>query len=226
MQTAGGILVVDEDVETLRGFLQLLRKAGYRAAGAADLDAALHLVQAISFDLMIAEIRLRAESGLRLIRLVRTEQPALVVVALTDFPDPAVEAEVNRLGATYSLNPMDPQRLLAIVGEKVSGPGKQRQWIRKRVAGGFGALIGGVPAKVLDVSYGGLRLEVAMPPEQDPPASIEVSLMSFDLSVSADVMWISLEPSGTWICGVALLETDPNASRAWRGVVDMLPKPN
>ena len=122
---------------------------------------------------------------------------------------------------------MDPQRLLAIVGEKVSGPGKQRRWIRKRVAGGFGAQIGGVPAKVLDMSYGGLRLEVSMPPEKQPPSSIEVSLMSFDLSVSADVMWTSrLEPSGTWICGAALLETDPNTSRAWRGVVDTLPKPS
>lgn len=227
METSGGILVVDDDVETLRGLLEVLRNAGYRAAGAADLDAALHLVQAISFDLLIADIRLKADSGLRLVRLARAEQPAMAVVALTGFPDPAVEAEVNRLGATYSLKPMDSERLLAIVGEKVSGPGKQRRWIRKHVAGGFGARIDGVPAKVLDMSYGGLRLEISMPPEQEPPPSIEVSLMSFGLSVSADVMWTTrLEPAGTWICGAALLETDANTSRAWRGVVDTLPKPS
>ena len=82
METSGGILVVDEDVDTLRGLLELLRKAGYRAAGAADLDAALHLVQAISFDLLIADIRLKADSGLRLIRRLAREQPALAVVAL------------------------------------------------------------------------------------------------------------------------------------------------
>jgi CheY-like chemotaxis protein len=227
METSGGILVVDDDVETLRGLLELLRNAGYRAAGAADLDAALHLVQAISFDLLITNLRVKADSDLRLIRLAREEQPALAVVALTGFPDPAVEAEVNRLGATYSLKPMDPQRLLAIVGGKVSGPGKQRRWLRKRVAGGFRARIDGVPAKVLDMSYGGLRLEISMPPEKEPPPSIEVSLMSFGLSVSADVMWTTrLEPAGTWICGAALLETDPNTSRAWRGVVDTLPKPS
>jgi hypothetical protein len=51
--------------------------------------------------------------------------------------------------------------------------------------------------------------------------------MSFGLSVSADVMWTSrLEPSGTWMCGAALLETDPKTSRAWRGVVDTLPRPS
>jgi CheY-like chemotaxis protein len=227
METSGGILVVDDDVETLRGLLELLRNAGYRAAGAADLDAALHLVQAISFDLLIADIRVKADNDLRLIRLARAEQPAMAVVALTGFPDPAVEAEVRRLGATYSLKPMESQRLLAIVGEKVSGPGKQRRWIRKHVAGGFRARIDGVPAKVLDMSYGGLRLEISMPPEKEPPPSIEVSLMSFGLSVSADVMWTTrLEPAGTWICGAALLETDPNTSRAWRGVVDTLPKPS
>ena len=227
METSGGILVVDDDVETLRGLLELLRNAGYRAAGAADLDAALHLVQSISFDLLIADTRLSADSGLRLIRLARAEQPAMAVVVLADFPEPAVEAELNRLGATYRLKPMDPRRLLAIVGEKVSGPGKQRRWIRKRVAGGFGARIAGVPAKVLDMSYGGLCLELSMPPEKEPPPSIEVSLMSFGLSVSADVMWTSrLEPSGTWICGAALLDTDPNTSRAWRGFVDTLPPPS
>ena len=122
---------------------------------------------------------------------------------------------------------MDSERLLAIVLEKMSGRGKQRRWIRKSVAGGFRARIGGVPAKVVDMSYGGLRLEVSMAPEKEPPPSIEVSLMSFGLSVSADVMWSSrLEPSGTWICGAALLETDPTTSRAWRSVVDSLPKPN
>ena len=100
----------------------------------------------------------------------------MAVVALTSFPDPDGEAEVNRLGATYSLKPMDPDRLLAIVGDRVSGPGRQRWWIRKRVAGGFGARIGGVRAKVLDMSYGGLRVEISMPPEKEPPSSIEVSL--------------------------------------------------
>jgi CheY-like chemotaxis protein len=226
METSGGILVVDEEVKTLRGWRELLRNAGYRAAGAADLDAALHLVQTTSFDLLIADIRLQADSVLRLIRRARAEQPALAVIALTDFPDPAVEAEVNRLGATYSLKPIDPQRLLAIVAEKLSAPGKQRRWVRKRVSGGLRARIDGVPAKVVDMSYGGLRLEMSMPPEKEPPPSIEVSLTSFGLSVNADVMWASrLDPSGSWICGAALLETDLKISRAWRGLVDTLPRP-
>ena len=94
------------------------------------------------------------------------------------------------------------------------------------MAGGFGAQIGGVPAKVLEMSYGGLRLELSMPPEKQPPPSIKVSLTSFGLSVNADVMWTSLvDPSGTWMCGAALLETDPQTNRAWRGVVDTLPQP-
>ena len=226
METSGGILVVDDDVDTLRGLLELLRSAGYRAAGAADPDAALHLVQTISFDLLIADIRLKAESGLRLIRRARREQPGIALVALTGSPDPEVEAEISRLGGTCSPKPMDPQRLLAIVGEKVSGPGKQRRWLRKPVAGGFGAQIDGVPATVLEMSYGGLRLEVSMPPEKQPPPSIQVSLVTFGLSVRADVMWTNLvDPSGTWMCGAALLETDPQANRAWRGVVDTLPQP-
>ena len=218
-------MVVDEDVASLRELLELLRDAGYRAAGAADFDAALHLVRAMSFELLIVDLQLKAKDGLRLIRLAREEQPAIAVVALAALPDPAIESEVDRLGATFSLKPFDPQRLLPIVAEKVSGPGRQRRWIRRRVAGGFRAQIGSVPAKVLDMSYGGLRLEMSMPPEREPPPSIEVDLMSFGLSVSVDVVWTSrLEPSGAWTCGAVLLDTDPTTSRAWRGVVDTLPK--
>jgi len=225
MDTSSGILVVDDDVATLRGLLELLRNSGYRATGAADLDAAIHLVQAISFDLLIVDIRLRAESGLNLIRLAREEQPAVAIVALTGFPDADVEREVTRLGGTYSLKPVDPQRLLAIVGEKVSGPGKQRRWLRKRVAGGFRARMGNTPAKVVDMSYGGFRLEMSAPPEREPPPSIELNLMSFGLFVNAEVVWTSrLESSGGWACGASLSDTDPTTARAWRGVVDTLPK--
>ena len=223
METSGGILVVGDDVETLRGLRELLRSAGYRTAGAADFDTAVHLVQSTSFDLLIADIQLKADDHVRLIRMARAQQPGVAVVAVVGSANPAVEAELKHLGVTCILEPLDPQRLLAIVAENVAGPGRQRRWIRKRVTGGFRARIGGVPAKMLDMSYGGLRLEMSMPPEKEPPPSIEVSLVSFGLSVNADVMWTSrLEPSGTWICGAALLETDPDTSRAWRGVVDTL----
>lgn len=224
METSSGILVVDDDIAMLRGLLELLRNSGYRATGV-ELDAAIHFVQSIAFDLLIADIPLGADNGLKLIRLAREEQPAMAIVAVTEFPDPDVEQEVIRLGGTYSLKPVDPQRLLAIVAEKVSGPGRQRRWLRKRVAGGFRARMGNTPAQVVDMSYGGFRLELSEPPEKEPPPSIEVNLMSFGLSVSAEVVWSSrLQSSGGWACGAALSDTDPNTARAWRGVVDTLPK--
>lgn len=220
-----GILVVDDDVVTLRGVLELLRTAGYRATGAVHFEAALSLVHAIPFDLLIADVRLRVDNGLKLIRLAREEQPAMAVIAITGFPDPVVEEECLRLGVAYLLKPLDLQGLLGIVTSQVSGMNRQRRWPRKRIAGGFAARVGDIPAKVVDMSYGGFRLEMAVPFGTDVPASIEVSLMSFGLSVNAELVWTRRLPSsGTWTCGAALLETDSRTTRAWRVVVDALPK--
>ena len=42
----------------------------------------------------------------------------------------------------------------------LSGVRRQRRWPRKRVEGGFRVTVKGRSAAVVDVSYGGLRLEM------------------------------------------------------------------
>ena len=252
-----GILVVDDDAVTLRSLLGLLRHSGYSAAGAAHLEAAMSLVRVIPFDLLIADLRLRSDGGLKVIRLAREQQPAMELIAITADPDAAVEQECIQLGVTYLRKPLDLQRLLRVVAEKVSDMGRERRWARKHITGGFAARLGDAPAKVINMSYGGMSLEVPVPPAglslelpvppaglslqvPTPPASlsldvpappvrelrqpVEVRLLSFALSLNAELAWTRrLEPSGTWTCGAALLETDARAVRAWRAVVDVLP---
>ena len=47
--TPWGILVVEDDLATLRPMLELLRTTGYSAAGALNFDTASSLVRAIPF---------------------------------------------------------------------------------------------------------------------------------------------------------------------------------
>ena len=230
-----GILVVDDDAVTLRALLDLLRHSGYSAAGAAHLEAAMSLVRVIPFDLLIADLRLRSDSGLKVIRLAREQQPAMGLIAITAVPDSAVEQECIQLGVTYLRKPLNMQRLLRIVAENVSEVGRERRWARKHITGGFAARLGDAQAKVINMSYGGFSLEVPELPagmslEPAPPGSelrhpVEVRLLSFGLSLNAELVWTQrLEPSGTWMCGAALVETDSKTVRAWRTVVDALPK--
>jgi CheY-like chemotaxis protein len=224
MTTPSEILVVDDDVASLAGLLSLLRNLGYRATGAADVDGGCALLEAFPFDILITDLRLPKESGLRLIRRAREVQPAIAVIAITAYPDPAVEQEVLRLEAIYLQKPIDVRRLEEIVAERVASGRRQRRWNRKRVAGGFGANVSGTAATVVDISYGGFRLEMLSPPNPVETPTINMNLLPFGFTVNAALVWINRnDPTGTWNCGAALSELDPTIVRAWRVVVDALP---
>jgi len=223
-ETPWGILVVDDDLATLRPLLDLLRNTGYSAAGALHLDTAASLVRAIPFDLMIAGVRPRSEVSLELIRLAREQQPGMAVIAMTAFPDAAVEQECARLGVTYLLKPLNLPPFLKIVAEKVSDLSRRRRWARKHILGGFAARVGGHQARVIDMSYGGFRLEMPMPMDHPLPIPVEVTLLSFGLSVNATLLWMrNFHTPGPWMSGAALREADESTTRAWRTVVDALP---
>ncbi len=107
MVTPSEILVVDDDVPSLAGLLSLLRNLGYRSTGAAEVEGALALLDAFPFDVLIADVHLLGESGFKMIRRAREVQPAITVIAITDFPDPAVEEEVTKLDAIFMRKPLD-----------------------------------------------------------------------------------------------------------------------
>jgi CheY-like chemotaxis protein len=218
-----GILVVDDNVATLKGLLQLLRNAGYRVTAAADAETATRLLSAIPFDLLIVDIYLRKENGLALLQLARQQQPAMATIVITGFPDPDVDQEAHRLGAEYVVKPLDPKHLLEIVAERVSGVSKERRWPRKPVAGGFGAKLGDAPARVVEMSYGGVRFEMPMPPDGELPSSIQLRLLPFGLVINAEMIWSS-HGTENLTCGAALSESDWRIAHAWRTVVDALAK--
>jgi CheY-like chemotaxis protein len=225
MSTPSEILVVDDDVPSLAGLLSLLRNLGYRSTGAADVVGGCALLDAFPFDVLITDIRLHGESGFKLIRRAREVQPAIAVIAISGFPDPAVEKEVEKLDTIFMRKPLDIQQLKDILAERVSSGRRQRRWNRKRVAGGFGARVGGAPAKIVDVSYGGFRLEMSAPPDPSQSPSIDMSLLPFGFTVNAELVWVNRnEPTGPWLCGAALSELDSTIERAWRVVVDALPE--
>jgi hypothetical protein len=164
----------------------------------------------------------------------------MALIAITGSPDDTVEDECSRLGATCLVRPVHLPSFLDLVAEKVSDLSRRRRWVRKHILGGFAASVGGQKAKVVDMSYGGFRIEMPEPPVTEPPAPVEVTLLSFGLSVNATLVWtrsantpgpstsLGAGPStslgaGPWLGGGALRETDESTTRAWRVVVDALP---
>ena len=227
MSTPSEILVVDADVSSLSGLLSLLRNLGYRTTGAADVFGACALLEAFPFDMLITDVRLHGESGVKLIRRAREVRPAISIIAVSGAPDPAIERQVAQLNAIYMRKPLDMARLREILAERVASGRRQRRWNRKPVVGGFDARLGGSPVKIIDVSYGGCRLEMLTPPDPSRAPRVDMNVVAFGLTVNAELKWITRnEPTGSWNCGASLADLDSNAERAWRVVVDALPEPS
>ena len=227
MSTPSEILVVDADVASLTGLVSLLRNLGYRATGAANVDGGCALVEAFPFDMLIADLGLHGESSrvLKLIKRARQVRPAIAIVATSAVRDPAAEREIAQRAATYMRKPLDLTFLRKILEQSVASGRRQRRWNRKPVTGGFDARLDGTPARIIDISYGGCRLEMSAPPDPSHAPRMHMNLLPFGFTVNAELKWISRnEPTGSWNCGAAISEMDSSIERAWRVVVDALPE--
>jgi DNA-binding response OmpR family regulator len=214
------ILVLDDDENALAGIVELLRDAGHIVTGAATYDAAKRLLAVSTFDLFVADIRLRGFNGLHLVRHSRLEHPDMGVIIMTGYDVPMMELEAGRYGAGFVRKPIKPGKFLDTVAGALANVRRTRRWPRKRVIGGFRVTAAGRPAAVVDVSYGGLRLEV---PGQALPESFDVEVAGIGLHLEVEPVWC--EPSsegGSVMCGAALSSDATPAARTWRTIVDRL----
>ena len=79
----------------------------------------------------------------------------------------------------------------------------------------------GQPAAVVDVSYGGLRLELPTP--ANVPESFDVEVAGIGLHLEVEPVWShAVERGGTLVCGAALAAEPTPPARTWRAIVDRL----
>jgi DNA-binding response OmpR family regulator len=215
------ILVLDDDEQALSGIVELLRDAGHHVTGAATYDAAKRLLAVSPFDLLISDVRLRSFNGLHLVMQTRTDHPEMAVIIITGYDDPMIELEAHRYRAELVRKPIRPVEFQAKVSSVLASVRRQRRWPRKRVVGGFRVTIGGKPAAVVDVSYGGLRLEL---PDNTPlPSAFDVEVSGIGLHLEVESVWIQAASSTTGsVCGATLTAEHTPSARTWRAIVDRL----
>ena len=214
------ILVVEDDAAARAGILILLANAGYRAIGATTLKEGRELLAQHNPDLVIVDVRLGGDNGLQLIAMAPRPVPAIV---LTGFPDASLEADARHFGADFLLKPISPPGLLDLIERKLSEASQQsavassRRWPRKQVGAGIDARVGDSPARIIDVGYGGVRLEVESAREVELPASFQLTLRD-NVSVPLNVVW-NRRKGDIWQCGAAVNE---EYQPVWRDLVDTL----
>lgn len=107
--TAGRILVVEDDDATSYALVRILAVAGYEVAPAHDYRDALRILEdGRSVDLLLADLRLPGVNGFALARMGRMRHHDLKVIYITAYDDfPAHEA----LGPVMH-KPLDQDALL------------------------------------------------------------------------------------------------------------------
>lgn len=215
------ILVLDDDESALAGIVELLRDYGYTATGAETYDAAKRMLGIDPYDLLITDVRLRGFNGLHLVRQIRRDRPDIGIIIISGYDEPMIDVEAGRYNAEFVRKPIKPAEFAETVSRLLADVRRQRRWPRKRVVGGFRVTANGRPAAVVDVCYGGLRLEV--PQAGKLPNIFDVEISGIGLQLPVEAVWmLPSDEGGTVTCGAALAADETPEARTWRAIVDRL----
>lgn len=198
--------------------LNLLRSAGHHVIGAITAPEAIELLAHHSPDLLISELRLGAFNGLSLVIRHQSSHPNMGAIILDRLYDPVLAGDARHYGAVYLVEPISESQLLAQVARKLTKLNPQRRWPRKRPTSRLVAQVAEQAALVMDVSYGGLRLET--PRAGELPARFLISFPGSGVSIQARPVWVHPAPSGSWWCGAEVSDASRKAHQKWRQLVD------
>jgi CheY-like chemotaxis protein len=214
------VLVLEDDENALAGIVELLSASGYEVTPASAYEDAKRMLSESSYDLFLTDVRLRSYNGLHLVQKVRHESPDTAVIIMTGYDEPLLQLEASRYSARFIKKPIKSAELLDVVRQSVSGVRRERRWPRKRVIGGFRVKVGGRAAAVVDVSYGGLCIEI--PATDSVPAMFDVEVSGINLHLMVEPVWSTATVPGAILCGAALASDSSPAARTWREIVDRL----
>ena len=115
-QSAGKILVVDDDEGVRNLFWQVLTGAGYDVTLAGDGQQALKLVEDQEFDVVVTDLVMPEREGIETIQAIRKEHRDLKIIAISGAFGGKMLRTAELLGAGAALlKPVAPDLLLATV---------------------------------------------------------------------------------------------------------------
>jgi len=129
MIAAGNILVVDDE-DKLRGLLKrVISLEGYVVHEAADLKAAMRVMNKEDIDVIVCDVKLPDGSGLEFTRTIKSKNPVVEIVLLTAHANIPDVVQAMRSGAfDYISKGDDNDKLLPLISNAV-----EKAHLQKRV---------------------------------------------------------------------------------------------
>jgi DNA-binding NtrC family response regulator len=126
--TKSHLLLVDDDRHVLDSMAEWLRGQGYQLETAAGYADALERLRQNSFDLVLADVRLRDGDGFDLLEQCRRNWPAAQVILMTGYGSPDGAIEAIRAGAfDYITKPLIDNELLMTIERAISQRGVRQE---------------------------------------------------------------------------------------------------
>jgi DNA-binding response OmpR family regulator len=197
-----------------------LEEGGYQVVPIFDAAMAARELEALSFEVLLLDAELLGVGALMHVARYRaTPRPVLVV----GDADPDTEIEAERKGASYLVRPLERAALVFAVTLAIAESRPARRSPRKPLPG-VPAGMDGIPARIVDVSYEGVRLELAARERGALPAAFTLKVPLLNTAVLVQRVWVgsdsSDEDSGVLWCGGALARNPQRTEIAWRTLVD------
>ncbi|SKA18416.1 two-component system, response regulator RegA [Enhydrobacter aerosaccus] len=103
MSASPYLLIVDDDASFVRAMRRSFERRGYEVAVCGLVSAVPGLLQAVSPQFAIVDLKLGGESGLNCVRLLKEHDQLMRIVVLTGFASIATAVEAIKLGACHYL---------------------------------------------------------------------------------------------------------------------------
>jgi len=200
--------------------MTLLKGSGHDVVFAPGFEPAIKKLDQIAPDLLITDVRLGGFNGLHLVIRSQSTRPKMRSLLLDRVHDPVIAADAERHGAAYFGGPLTAATLAEQVSRLLNETGPQRRWPRKQPIKGLVFHVARRSARVIDISYGGIRFE--LPPAESIPAKFRMAIPGFDGVFRAKPVWSHYTPVGSISCGAELLEANPQTVARWRELVDSI----
>jgi DNA-binding response OmpR family regulator len=215
------VILVNADSRVLRHLEALLTEDGYLVAAVDSFLEARELLDSVTPDLLIADIRLERFNGLQLAIRSHFDHPGLPVIVTHVKEDTVAEAEAKRYGVSFVAAPFDNPNFLpcvrSLLANRRMAQRPIRRWLRKPVPGMIEVNVADSRAQLVDMSYGGVRLVFEEP--RVLPTTFDITLPPQGVTVQANRIWTREEHDHHFSCGAEVVKAMEND---WRRFVDTL----
>ena len=128
------ILIVEDDKAILKSLKDILQSEGYSVDTAENGREAIQKSKEKFFNMALLDIKLPDMEGTKLLVTMHENMPKTVKIMITGYPslENAVEA-LNRGADAYIIKPVKPEKLLALIEEKLEKQSQAEKMTEKKV---------------------------------------------------------------------------------------------